>query len=285
MSATVETSLRDQWQAHSCLVVRKLITPEEAEALRDLCEEVLQQWVVGLDPVPGGPVPGPEATVMRHLNHPAYFRGRPAAFSFLMDQNADERVLAVARAVLEEEPLFRCTSLFFNPRANGRDGDWHRDSQFVTRTDEEERQFLFGEERAAALQLQIALLPSEDSEVVPGSHRRWDTPEEYRIRKGDGGRHRRSNEMPGAVRVRLEPGDAVAFNPRALHRGRYHTDKPRRTLMLTYTSRSGEHPPDYFNRQPWFLEPGYLEPLAPRTRAFFGPFVKRFCDTWGQPAR
>jgi Phytanoyl-CoA dioxygenase (PhyH) len=285
MPATMEASLRDQWQAHSYFVARQLITPAEADALRDVCEEVLQQWLAGLQPAPGGPVPSPEATVMRHLNHPAYFRRRSAGLASLMDLIADERVLAVARAVLEDEPLFRCTSLFFNPRANGRDGDWHRDSQFVTRTDEEERQFLFGAERAAALQLQIALLPSEDSEVVPGSHQRWDTPEEYRIRKGEGGRNRRSNEMPGAVRVRLEPGDAVAFNPRALHRGRYHTDKPRRTLMLTYTSRSGEQPADYFNRQPWFLDPGYLEALDPHTRAFFGPFVERFRDTWRQPAR
>ena len=35
-----------------------------------------------------------------------------------------------------------------------------------------------------------------------------------------------------------QPGDGVAFNPFGLHRGRYHADKKRRTLMLSYRARS-----------------------------------------------
>jgi ectoine hydroxylase-related dioxygenase (phytanoyl-CoA dioxygenase family) len=280
MSVTAERSLRDQWQTQSYVVVRRLIEPGEAARLRDLCEEILRQWFAGTDPSNEKPTAGPESTVMRHLNHPAYFTQRPGDFPVLMDLVADERVLAVAREVLADEPLFRCTSLFFNPQQNSRDGNWHRDTQFLTKTDDEEQRLLFGSERAHGLQLQIALVPSEDSEVVPGTHLRWDTPEEYRIRKEEGGRNNRSGDMPGAVRVRLEPGDAVAFNARALHRGRYHTDKLRRTLMLTYSTLSGIHPPDYFNRQPWFLEPGHLDPLQPRTRAFFERFIAEFRETW-----
>lgn len=79
--------------------------------------------------------------------------------------------------------------------------------------------------------MQIALAPSADIEVVPGSHLRWDTPEEYAIRKAAGGANNRSNAMPGAVRVALDPGDAVLFNPMAIHRGRYHANRLRRTLM------------------------------------------------------
>ena len=63
------------------------------------------------------------------------------------------------------------------------------------------------------LQLQIALVPSDDSEFVPGSHLRWDTDAEYRIRKADNCRNWESDETPGALRVALQPGDAVAFNP------------------------------------------------------------------------
>ena len=35
--------------------------------------------------------------------------------------------------------------------------------------------------------------------------------------------------------VALDAGDAVCFNAWGYHRGRYHTDIPRRTLMYTYT--------------------------------------------------
>gem|GEM_PF-3412920 len=47
----------------------------------------------------------------------------------------------------------------------------------------------------------------------------------------------------------MEVGDAVVFNPMALHRGRYPTDKLRRTLMLTYTSESFPRS-DFFSDQP-----------------------------------
>jgi ectoine hydroxylase-related dioxygenase (phytanoyl-CoA dioxygenase family) len=280
MPTSSELSLGEHYQTQSYILVRRLIEPSEAETLRTICEDILRQWFAGVDPTREKPTASAEATVMRHLNHPAYFAERPEWFPILMDLIADERVLSALREVLDDEPLFRCTSLFFNPRENSRDGNWHRDSQFLTRSDEEEKEFLFNSQRAAGLQLQMALVPSEDAEVVPGSHLRWDTPEEYHIRKDDGGAHSRSSDMPGALRVRLEPGDAVAFNPCALHRGRYHTDKLRRTIMLTYTTQSGDHPPDYFNHQPWFLDPDHLKPLKPQTRAFFEPFVETFRTNW-----
>ena len=85
--------------------------------------------------------------------------------------------------------------------------------------------------------------------------------------------------MPGAMRIHLQPGDAALFNPNGLHRGRYHADKARRTLMLTYTQQS-KPTTDWFTNQPWFLEAGYLTGLAPRTRAFFEPFVEQLRGQW-----
>ena len=134
------------------------------------------------------------------------------------------------------------------------------------------------------MQLQVALVPSADIEYVPASHLRWDTPEEYAIRKAGGGQNNRSNAMPGALRLAAEPGDVVLFNPTGIHRGRYHADKLRRTLMLTYT-RASQPYRDYFSRQPWFLQPGYLEPLQPHTRSFFEPFVQTYQDWWQEASQ
>ncbi len=85
--------------------------------------------------------------------------------------------------------------------------------------------------------------------------------------------------MPGALRVQLHPGDAVMFNSFMLHRGRYHADCPRRTLMLTYSSPDNRRN-DYFTNQPWFLEPGHLDGLAPRTRALFERYIELFTPFW-----
>jgi hypothetical protein len=129
------------------------------------------------------------------------------------------------------------------------------------------------------VQLQVALLPSDDVEVVPGSHLRWDTPEEHALRRADGGARNRSNEMPGAVRITLDAGDAAAINSLGIHRGRYHADKPRRTVMITYTKAS-RPVCDYFSNQPWFSNPAYRARIPPEARPFFDRFIGTYREFW-----
>jgi ectoine hydroxylase-related dioxygenase (phytanoyl-CoA dioxygenase family) len=275
----MDGDLRMMWETEGYVVQRGIFDPERTARLRTLCDGILAQWRTN-NPETNQPGGKPDATVMRHLNHPGYFRAHPAARHDLMDAIADPQVLAVARTILGEDPLFRCTSLFFEPLEGGKDGNWHRDSQFGTPDDREEEAVIARLSSAGnSIQMQIALVPSDDVEYVPGSHLRWDRPAEYAIRKADGGEHNRSNEMPGAVRLALAAGDAALFNPYGLHRGRYHTGRPRRTLMLTYT-RSSVPACDYFSNQPWFLEPGYLDDLKEPTRAFFEPFVAQYQEFW-----
>ena len=68
-----------------------------------------------------------------------------------------------------------------------------------------------------------------------------------------------------------------------MHRGRYHTDKLRRTLLFTYTKASMPRF-DYFSNQPWFDTPGYLDGLANNTRAFFERFVAEYREQWREKA-
>ena len=279
--------LRTMWETQGYVVQRGLFGAERAARLRVICDAILAQWRAK-NPETGQPGGAPDATVMRHLNHPGYFQAHPEWRHELMDAIADPQVLDVARTILGEEPLFRCTSFFFDPLVGGKDGNWHRDSQFGTPDDTQEQALITRLASAGnSVQMQIALVPSDDVEYVPGSHLRWDTPAEYAIGKADGGQHNRSNDMPGAIRLALAAGDAALFNPYGLHRGRYHTGRLRRTLMLTYTKCSAPAY-DYFSNQPWFLEPGYLDELKPPTRAFFEPFVAQYQHFWreqkAQPA-
>ena len=196
-------------------------------------------------------------TCMRHLNHPGYLTPGSRGFRALMEAVADPAVLKQLARMFGNQPLFRSTSLFVNPREKSSEGSWHRDSQFLIPNEDEERQALHdmkvnGLLNARGCQMQVALVPSDDVELVKGSHLRWDLPAEYAVRRADGGRNS-TGVMPGSTRIALQPGDAVCFNSWGYHRGRYHTDKSRRTLMFTYT---GEHFStfDYFSDQPWILE-------------------------------
>lgn len=273
------SSLYDQWRELGYVVVPQLISAERAALLCEVCDAIYAQWR-SCDPQTGQPGEKPDATVMRHLNHPAYFAQHPEWLPMILEAAADPSVLRVAEVIFTEPPLFRCTSLFFNPSGINLDGNWHRDAQFMTETDDEERAMVLNAgDGGSGMQLQIALVPSDDIEVVPGSHLRWDTPDEYAIRKADAGAHNRSNDMPGAVRVRQGVGDAVLFNAMAIHRGRYHSDMPRRTLMLTYTKTS-EPWFDFFSDQPWFLQPGYLDGISASTRAFYERFIAQYEAQW-----
>lgn len=277
-------TLRDHWLTTGYVVVRHVFDRDRTARLRLICDAILAQWRVA-NPETGKPGGGPDSTVMRHLNHSGYFQDHPEWLGELMDVVADDTVLKVVRTILDDEPLFRCTSYFFNPTQTSQDGNWHRDAQFVTPDEDAERDMVLKSARSGSgVQMQVALAPSGDVEYVPGSHLRWDTAEEYDIRKADQGNNSRSNTMPDALRLELEAGDAAMFNPMGLHRGRYHTDKLRRTLMLTYTKASVPYY-DYFSHQPWFLEPDYLERLTPQARPFFERFVETYTPYWQEKLR
>ena len=274
-----DNNLQTQWAEEGYVVVRGLFDPNRTARLRDICFDVLKQWRV-CNPEKGAPGGGPEATVMRHLNHSGYFGDDRVDLIELMHAVADVNVLDLVRTILQGDPLFRCTSLFFNPQENSRDGNWHRDTQFRSETDDEERKKVLSRQGfGTSVQLQVALVESDDVEFVPRSHLRWDTDEEYYIRKAEGGKNNKSDAMPNAMRLALEPGDAVGFNPAGLHRGRYHTDRLRHTLMLTYT-RVDVPMSDYFSHQPWFLESGYLDGLNTDARPFFENVKSQYQADW-----
>jgi hypothetical protein len=266
------------WRTQGYVVSCGLVDPSYAARLRFICDGVLDQWRKR-DPQTGLPG-GADVTVMRHLNHPAYFAGSAPGLEEVLRLAALPKLLDLATTLLGEEPMFRCTSYFMNPLETSLDGDWHRDSQYMTPDENSERAMLLaGGDSGDGVQLQVALVPSDDVEVVPGSHLRYDTPEELAIRRSDGGRHNRSNQMPGAVRIALGPGDAAAINSLGIHRGRYHVGKLRRTVMLTYTKASMPVF-DWFSYQPWFSNPAYRARIPEDVRPFFDSFIQTYADFW-----
>ncbi|KAK1759743.1 hypothetical protein QBC47DRAFT_372962 [Echria macrotheca] len=102
---------------------------------------------------------------------------------------------------------------------------WHRDDIPPSATPSEEEGVLKRE--AWHAQWNLALYRDEALEVVPGSHLRARTDVERRIttlQNGD------EEEMPGAVKVILEPGDVVFYDSNILHRGVYDPAVERMTL-------------------------------------------------------
>ena len=277
-------SLAEEWREEGYFVERDVIDRNRADRLKAICEVVFKKWQVR-DPLTGQPGGGADATSMRGPHHAEYFRGNDNALGHedlleLLEAAADPKLLALWREIFGEETHFRGMNFFINPQTGGKDGHWHRDSQFRWKGEEEEKARLREMPvEGTSVQMQLALVPSADLEVVPASHSRWDTEEENAIRRQDERANWRSNAMPGAERVDLQVGDVVAFNPVILHRGRYHSDRPRRTLLFGYTPVSRPSV-DKFSHHPWFLEPGYLEGLSTAARDFYNRFVEQYRDSW-----
>lgn len=267
-----------QLREHSYAVVRGLFDAATTQRLREISERVLEQWRRA--PRSDNPPVSPQANYMRHLNDPEYHRDHPDDLAFLLNAMGAPRVVEALNTALEEEYLFGMASLYFNPAGASQDGFWHKDK--IGKEAEVSRV----PETGAGLQMQIALVPTDDLELVPGSHLRDYSPEEHAICIADGGINNRSNDMPGAVRLSLEPGDAALFTQLCIHRGRYHADKLRRTMMISVKKRAAaefsirNRGLDYSCDQPWFLMPQYLAGVDDHARTFFCGFAEFYAPHW-----
>ncbi len=273
MNQSVAMSLSEQWKVNGYSFQEELFQPHEMTKMLRISENVWQQWLEAS--AENGQAGNPNAHCMRHLNHPGYFKNNDADFITLMNFIADERILQFAEEILEAPPVFRTSTFWFEPEEGIVDGNWHRDIQFQEPDEQVQKDYIAQHHKTTGIQIQIALIETEDNEYVPGSHLRWDTPEEYHIRLADEQQHNKSNDMPGALRVHQNPGDALAFDPAGLHRGRYHSNIKRRTMMLTYNTAEA-YRFDYFSDQPWLFSEKHMELLPTSTQNFF----KRYQDLY-----
>jgi|EP01046_Picozoa_sp_COSAG06_P024601 hypothetical protein len=228
------------WRRDGFVVIRQALRPDTLATLRveaERCVARHMRWHgAGRPGHEDNPADSSDVHILRNLNRPCDGHDDgvgPASigpargsegFHAVMETIADPELLATLREMFCAEPLFRGTALWINPLETSEEGRWHRDSQFMGLDETAERVAL--EDMAASglagsqgCQLQIALLPNSDVELVSGSHVRWDTPDERALRYGDADS---TQNLPGSTRVDLAAGDAVAFSAWGVHRGRYH---------------------------------------------------------------
>jgi hypothetical protein len=82
-----------------------------------------------------------------------------------------------------------------------------------------------------ALHVRIPLVAEKGLELIPGSHRRWDTEQERAVRLQLNGRAHHE-DLPGALLIDLAPGDVLVFHAQMIHRGCYRHAPLRHALDL-----------------------------------------------------
>ncbi|MCY1522246.1 Phytanoyl-CoA dioxygenase (PhyH) [compost metagenome] len=141
---------------------------------------------------------------------------RDVLFQFI----GSHKVMKALHSVVSERPSFMNTQLFFDPANEGQNNYWHRDPQYHL-TIEEQKEALSGPN---VVHFRIPLARERGMELVPGTHKRWDTNEELEIRLEKGSRRNHENLSTG-VTVELDIGDLLVFSANMIHRGLYGMER------------------------------------------------------------
>lgn len=126
------------------------------------------------------------------------------------------KLMDVVMSVMGDRPAFMNTQLFFDPVNAEQKNYWHRDPQYHLSI-EEQKKTLFGPE---VVHFRIPLVDEPGVELIPGTHRRWDSDEELNVRLEQNGQ-KNSDNLSSGVRVRLNAGDLLVFSANMIHRGLY----------------------------------------------------------------
>ncbi|MBV1909014.1 MAG: phytanoyl-CoA dioxygenase family protein [Kangiellaceae bacterium] len=141
---------------------------------------------------------------------------RQTLFKFI----TSTRLMEVVHSIIPEQAAFMNTQLFFDPVNHQQNNYWHRDHQYHL-SPKQQREVL---DKDNVIHFRIPLKPERGVELVPGTHKRWDTGEELEIRLEENARHNHE-ALSSGVEVSLGAGDLLVFSGTMIHRGLYGRDR------------------------------------------------------------
>lgn len=160
-----------------------------------------------------------------------------AGRQFLFELITDAKLVDIAEACLGEAPAFMNTQLFFNPYNTTQRNYWHRDGQYHLSLPEQQKAL----HQSDVLHFRLPVFDEPGIELVPGSHRQWDSEEQLDIRLAKNGKTV-SDPMQEGREVALAAGDLLVFSANMLHRGIYGGERlaldiiycPQQRALLKY---------------------------------------------------
>jgi hypothetical protein len=206
---------------------------------------------------------------MAYLTDPRWYAdGRVPAE--ILEFVADRSVLNLIQAITGDAPLFHNTQYFMEQRGADWDGEWHRDTQFLAPDAETERRHIA---ESTGVHFRVALNDDPWLRIVPGSHRRWDTAQEWAIR-----REGASGDPANAVSVPLKAGDAMLFHAWSIHQGLYRREPVRRTVDVIYMTRGTAE--RALTPQACMPSAVRMASLPRAVRAFYARFARTYRRAW-----
>ncbi len=254
---------RGQFMDQGYLIFRNLIPPDKLETMRASCETILERQKVnwarerGPDDPPGGEYDKarqPRVMMMR----PGLIDAETANVveDFWV---ADETLEVASQLLCEPEPCITEMMMMCNPIRDWPGGTgWHRDIHPVDMAPLDALTADVMESGPRYTQWNVPLYDDSVLWVIPGSHRRRNTPQENAELLKD-----RAGPVTGGMPVELNAGDGVVYINYLNHTGSNYTTEKRRTLHGGHAIYGT------------YAELGFLANLAPWAAERFTSFAAR----------
>lgn len=213
----------DHYDRHGFLVKRQFFSQRDIAGLKQAVNRVHRQW----QQANAEDLKKWQLVNMSGLTDPCYF-DTPIQRASFFSALAPTALVDLTTEVFGEGIHFHNSQLFFNPQDRNKPPYWHRDMQYDKTPDAEQAAELKG---MLSLHVRIPLLAERGLELIPGTHRRWDTALEHKVRLELDG-HRNSEDLPDSILLSLQPGDLVIFHAQMIHRGNYLLNESRLALDL-----------------------------------------------------
>lgn len=204
--------INTQFEQFGFFHVPAFYTSDELYHVRDVVECFHHQWVVD-----NKTFYQTKAVNSAYLTANTYLdeAQRLVLFKFI----ASHKLMAQVDSILTDAAFIN-TQLFFNPVDPTQSNYWHRDTQYHLDLNEQQAA-LSGPE---VLHCRVALEDEPGIELVPGTHKRWDTPIELATRLAHEP-SKPSDDLASGHTIAMKAGDLLIFSANMLHRGLYGKDR------------------------------------------------------------
>jgi len=202
-------SMQQDFETQGYVLHKTWCASQQVQALKSLLDAFFRRWVLhNKDFYQTNAVNAANLTDNKFLS----VQERHLLFEFL----ARPQLVELVTGLLGERAVFINTQLFFNPFNPAQKNYWHRDHQYHLHL-EQQKAALSGPE---VLHFRLVLADEPGIELVPGSHKSWDTDEELAVRL-EQGTAKRWHGLSTGVELPLQTGDLLVFSANMLHRGLY----------------------------------------------------------------
>ncbi|RYZ92489.1 MAG: hypothetical protein EOO68_22650, partial [Moraxellaceae bacterium] len=192
-----KSDARSLYDQNGYLVLTQVFDPLAIEALKAQVAPIYRQWQQQNQHETGYA----QQVNMHSLTHPAYF-AQPEARMEFFQHLAHPRLVQTLRTTFGSGIYFHNTQLFFNPADPNKTNYWHRDLQYSALSDALQQHI---HSELLSLHVRIALIDETGMELIPHSHRQWDSPLEHAVRFARDG-HQQHDDLPHSQLIALKAG-------------------------------------------------------------------------------